>query len=51
MGQKSMYDFLDNNPSVESWPVDYVNDPTVIARNDDVISINGTIGIDLTGAW
>ena len=50
MGQKSMYDFLDNNPSVESWPVDYVNDPTVIARNDDVISINGTIEIDLTGA-
>ncbi len=50
MGQKPMYDFLDNNPSVESWPVDYVNDPTVIARNDGVISINGTIEIDLTGA-
>ena len=50
MGQKAMYDFLDDNPSVESWPVDYVNDPTVIARNDDVISINGTIEIDLTGA-
>ncbi len=50
MGQQSMYDFLDDNPSVESWPVDYVNDPAVIARNDDVISINGTIEIDLTGA-
>ncbi len=50
MGQKSMYEFLDNNPAVESWPVDYVNDPTVIARNDHVISINGTIEIDLTGA-
>ena len=50
MGQKPMYDFLDDNPVVESWPVDYVNDPTVIARNDDVISVNGTIEIDLTGA-
>ena len=50
MGQKSMYDFLDNNPSVESWPVDYINDPVVIARNDNVIFINGTIEIDLTGA-
>ena len=50
MGQRSMYDFLDDNPSVESWPVDYVNNPAVIAQNDDVISINGTIEIDLTGA-
>ncbi|MEH3118851.1 MAG: 4-hydroxybutyrate--acetyl-CoA CoA transferase [Methylorubrum populi] len=50
MGQKAMYDFLDDNPAVESWPVDYVNDPAVIARNDNVVSINGTIEIDLTGA-
>ena len=50
MGQKAMYDFLDDNPSVESWPVDYVTNPFVIAQNDQVISINGTIEIDLTGA-
>ncbi|RYC29122.1 acetyl-CoA hydrolase/transferase family protein [Lichenibacterium minor] len=50
MGQKAMYDFIDDNPSVESWPVDYVNDPSNIARNDGVVSINGTIEIDLTGA-
>ena len=50
MGQKAMYDFLDDNPSVESWPVDYVTNPYVIAQNDGVISINGTIEIDLTGA-
>ena len=50
MGQKAMYDFLDDNPAVESWPVDYVTDPFVIAQNDGVISINGTIEIDLTGA-
>ena len=50
MGQKAMYDFLDDNPSVESWPVDYVTNPGVIAQNDQVISINGTIEVDLTGA-
>jgi itaconate CoA-transferase len=50
MGQKGMYEFLNDNPAVESRPVDYVNDPRVIAQNDDVISINSTIQIDLTGA-
>jgi itaconate CoA-transferase len=50
MGQKAMYDFLNDNPAVESQSVDYVNDPRVIARNDNVISINATIQIDLTGA-
>jgi itaconate CoA-transferase len=50
MGQRAMYDYLDNNPSVESRPVDYVNDPRVIAQNDNVVSINATLQIDLTGA-
>jgi itaconate CoA-transferase len=50
MGQKSMYDFLNDNPAVESRPVDYVNDPRIIAQNDNVLSINATIQIDLTGA-
>jgi len=50
MGQKAMYDFLDDNPSVESHPVDYVNDPNIIAQNDNVVSINAALQIDLTGA-
>jgi itaconate CoA-transferase len=50
MGQKAMYDFLDDNPAVESHPVDYVNDPSVIAQNDNVVSINAALQIDLTGA-
>jgi itaconate CoA-transferase len=50
MGQKAMYDFLNDNPAVESAPVDYVNDPRIIAQNDNVISINATIQIDLAGA-
>jgi itaconate CoA-transferase len=50
MGQKAMYDFLNDNPAVESGPVDYVNDPRIISQNDNVVSINATIQIDLTGA-
>jgi itaconate CoA-transferase len=50
MGQKAMYDFLDDNPSVESHPVDYVNDPYIIAQNDKVVSINAALQIDLNGA-
>jgi len=50
MGQKVMYDFLNDNPSVESHPVDYVNDPNIIAQNDNVVSVNAALQIDLTGA-
>jgi itaconate CoA-transferase len=50
MGQKAMYDFLNDNPAIQSAPVDYVNDPRIIAQNDNVISINATIQIDLNGA-
>jgi itaconate CoA-transferase len=50
MGQKAMYEFLDDNPDVESYPVDYVNDPYVIAQNDNVVSVNAALQIDLTGA-
>lgn len=50
MGQKAMYDFLGDNPSVESHPVDYVNEPQIIAQNDNVVSINAALQIDLTGA-
>jgi itaconate CoA-transferase len=50
IGQQAMYDFLDDNASVESHPVDYVNDPLVIAQNDNVVSINAALQVDLTGA-
>ncbi|MEG1633583.1 MAG: acetyl-CoA hydrolase/transferase C-terminal domain-containing protein [Oscillospiraceae bacterium] len=48
-GTRSTYDFLDDNPVVEFLPVDYVNDPRVIAQNDNVISINSCLEVDLFG--
>jgi itaconate CoA-transferase len=50
LGRKPLFDFLDDNPAVFSRPVDRVNDPCVIAQNDDVVSVNATLQIDLTGA-
>jgi itaconate CoA-transferase len=50
MGDRRLYDFMDGNPSIEARPVDYVNDPTVIARNERMVSVNATLQIDLDGA-
>lgn len=50
MGRRATYDFLDGNRDMEAYPVDYVNDPAVIARNDRMISVNATLQVDLTGA-
>lgn len=48
-GSRRVYDFLDDNPCVEFRPVDYVNDPYIIAQNDNQISINACIEVDLFG--
>ncbi len=49
MGSRKLYDFIDNNPLIEFHPVEYTNDPFVIAQNDKMISINAAIEVDLTG--
>lgn len=49
MGTKELYDFIDDNPAVCIMDGAYVNDPYIIAENDNQISINSTIEIDLFG--
>ena len=49
MGSKRLYDFVDGNPHVEFYPSEHVNSPVKIARNDNMVSINSAIEIDLTG--
>jgi len=44
-----MYDFIHNNPSMESRPASYTEDPAVIAGNDNMIAISTVIEVDLTG--
>jgi itaconate CoA-transferase len=50
MGDRALYDFITDNPAVETYPVDHVNNPDIIARNDNVVSVNATTQIDLNGA-
>ncbi|MDO4175995.1 MAG: acetyl-CoA hydrolase/transferase C-terminal domain-containing protein [Bacillota bacterium] len=49
LGTKKLYDFVDNNPDVLLLPVDYTNDPNIIGQNDNLISINSALQVDLTG--
>tara|TARA_R110002033_G_scaffold558_1_gene5287 strand:- start:100548 stop:101846 length:1299 start_codon:yes stop_codon:yes gene_type:complete len=50
LGDRALYDFLDDNPAMHSGPVDIVNDPRHIAKNKNVVSVNATLQIDLGGA-
>jgi itaconate CoA-transferase len=50
MGDAAFYDFLDDNPGFHSLPVHIVNNPQHISKNDNVVSVNGTLQIDLGGA-
>ncbi len=49
MGTEKLYRFIHNNPKVEMFTVDYTNNPAIIARNDNVVSINSSLQVDLTG--
>ena len=49
LGTKELYDFLDDNPSVEILDGAWVNDPYTIMQNDNQVSINTTLEVDITG--
>ncbi len=48
-GSRDLYDFLHENDQVGFAPVTYVNDPSVIAANHAVVSINSALEVDLLG--
>lgn len=49
LGSQRLYDFLDGNPAVELLPVDWVNDPRIIAMERNFVSINATVEVDFLG--
>ena len=49
LGVAELYRWLDGNDEVAFLPVDTVNDPTVISRNANLVSINGALSVDLYG--
>lgn len=49
LGTQRLYDFLDENPTVELWPSRYVNDPRVLAGEPNFVSINASLSVDFLG--
>ena len=49
MGTRRLYDYAHRNPAVMMAPVDYVNDPRIICQNDNMVSINSCVQVDLMG--
>lgn len=49
MGTEKLYRFVHNNPMVQMYPVNITNNPAIIAKNDNMVSINSTLQVDLTG--
>jgi len=48
-GSQELYDFINNNPSVEMREASFTNDPNQIQKNSNVVAINSAIEIDVTG--
>ena len=49
MGRQETYEFLHDNPAIEFRPVNYTNNPTVLARQKNMTAINSALEIDLSG--
>jgi acetyl-CoA hydrolase len=48
-GGKTTFDFINNNPMVEFYPSNYVNDPFIISQNKKMIAINSALSVDISG--
>jgi 4-hydroxybutyrate CoA-transferase len=49
MGTNTFYQWLNDNTMIESYPVTFVNDPFNIAQNDNMVSINSALAVDVQG--
>jgi itaconate CoA-transferase len=48
-GTDSTFEFMNDNPSLESYPSSYVMDPRIIAQNDNMVAVNSILEVDVTG--
>ena len=49
IGSNRLYEWIDDNPGVAAFPLEYVNQPNVIAQIDNMVSINSCVAVDLYG--
>ena len=49
LGTQRLHDFLHENTAVEMWSARYVNDPRLLSRERNFVSINATLAVDFLG--
>ena len=49
MGSQKLYDYVNDNPTVEYRASSFVNDPRIISRNEKVVAVNSALQVDMTG--
>ncbi len=49
IGSANLYEFINDNPAVDFYPSNYVNDPYIISQHHRMVSMNTARAIDLTG--
>jgi len=49
IGDQALYDFVNDNPSIEMHPIDYVNNVSIVKLQPRMTAINSCIEVDLTG--
>jgi 4-hydroxybutyrate CoA-transferase len=49
VGSQKLFDFVNDNPSIEFHPCDRTNDTALIRKNNKVVAINSALQIDLSG--
>src|SRR5215216_5248924 len=49
IGSQRLYEFVEENPGVEFWPVDHTNDEGNVAVEDSFVAINATLEVDFLG--
>ena len=49
LGSQRLYEFVEENPGVELWPVDHTNDERNMASEESFVAINATLEVDFLG--
>ncbi len=49
LGSQKLYRFMHHNPMLEMHPVNITNDPNIAGLNDNLMTINASLQIDLLG--
>ena len=49
IGSPDLYDWIRENPGVVTYPISYCNDPANVGKQDNFVSINNCISVDLYG--